>query len=63
MFGTSTPAEVFGMGKLASPAKEPCGNTGGEGVLVLWGEGRDMEGISIVIMASIQPPHSDNTQY
>ena len=35
----------------------------GRGVLVLLGEGRDMEGISIVIMASIQPPHSDNTQY
>ena len=63
MFGTSTPAEVFGMGKLASPAKEPCGNTGGEGGVSALGGGRDMEGISIVIMASIQPPHSDNTQY
>ena len=51
-------AEVFGMDILAPPAKELWGNTGGE-VLLLGGG----DGISIVIMASIQPPHSDNTQY
>ena len=44
MFGTSTPAEVFGMGKLASPAKEPCGNTGGEGGVSALGGGEGYGG-------------------
>ena len=65
-------AEVFGMVDiLAPPAKELWGNTVGRGGGGGGGGGKGGgcpafgggDGISIVIMASIQPPHSDNTQY